>query len=680
MPPDRQNEIRSLTRRKNSVKDLTSKFTGSSVPETEQSFQAKVRKGKMVPSATTEELKNFGSGEKKRFMREWAMAIRSRGTDEKVTTETARSFLVKNCGINEETLRSQGTSGEQAWKEWIEAIETVARSGSPVDERLDKSPIPFKTYEIKSPPRSSSGISWSGSMGPIRRASSMDINSRDHATHGGTEDTTFSPPSTTVTDDARDDLREHEEIQSSSEVDEWLTLSSAKGHALSKLGHEYNEALGAGEGGSSHSHTSTDSNGKPPGNISVRKEKHGRKHACSNFTDLAVDSATSVGGHDDKENAAAEPRIHKQKRPSFESVAAAASPGNVLTLSDPSLCLSSSQGSGFVAGSEEMSSIPAGSASKKAAALKSSASAVVYPVPSTMHKSSVMDAIERERRDSIPIEDSTEDNREDQSPSAASAGPQTCEGAEDSDESDNYISAVSRSQTGATDEHKEQEEDEDKGGDDEDEKERDDMNADTTDDLDDAYSEGEAPPSPDTPEGAFLTDRWASPPITSPLSPTPATKRKSAAMTTNPPHETTSTAATSGSRELGVANSGTTAAAAAAGGSMKSWAMAVSLLVLLAAAALAAVWGMGAHPTVSAHSFSSASLPHIDATTWSAVGHTDSAPQQPAATAAASSQVVTTITHMPHQESRAAAAKPTAAPAAINVAILMQPIGIKERK
>lgn len=219
MPADRQSEIRSLTKRKTSVRDITAKFTGSSLPETEQAFQAKIRKGKTVPSASVQELAAFTLTEKQRFIREYAVAIQSRDSGEEVSMESAVMFLRTNC-----SLTKQSCSNAESWQEWVEAIQGIVRSGSLSDERLDKSPIRFRSYESCSPPRSSLNVlsksslvssndACSGESSPLRQSSAVS-----------------NVPPTTSRDgsDSDGDGEVSARIEGSSEVDQWLSVSSAK--------------------------------------------------------------------------------------------------------------------------------------------------------------------------------------------------------------------------------------------------------------------------------------------------------------------------------------------------------------------------------------------------------------------------------------------------------------------
>jgi hypothetical protein len=87
MPPERANEIRSLNGRKGSVSNIRSKFTGTSLIQTEDSVQSKIRASMANPARSPTLSSDTGHGlgsslsyERKRIlMNDWAASLASGG-------------------------------------------------------------------------------------------------------------------------------------------------------------------------------------------------------------------------------------------------------------------------------------------------------------------------------------------------------------------------------------------------------------------------------------------------------------------------------------------------------------------------------------------------------------------------------------------------------------------------
>lgn len=108
-------EIRSSLNR-NSVKEISAKFTGSSKIETKEAYEQRMRKAR-IPTlsrygSNKEELKKVASPIKIKMMKEW----RQTESSNVISVEAAKTFLA-DCGVTVDNV------DQSNWTEWMEAVD-----------------------------------------------------------------------------------------------------------------------------------------------------------------------------------------------------------------------------------------------------------------------------------------------------------------------------------------------------------------------------------------------------------------------------------------------------------------------------------------------------------------------------------------------------------------------------
>lgn len=116
---DWRSEILS-NRTKDSVKEISSRFKGTSKIETLEANQKRVRNYRKIPSLSmfgtdSHKLKALTSPNKIHLMSKWSKAIKSDNMGE-VSAESAKDFLA-HYGVTEDKV------DDESWKEWIDAID-----------------------------------------------------------------------------------------------------------------------------------------------------------------------------------------------------------------------------------------------------------------------------------------------------------------------------------------------------------------------------------------------------------------------------------------------------------------------------------------------------------------------------------------------------------------------------
>ena len=125
MPIERQREIKSLKRRESSVQDIRSRFTGNSLVETEQSFQAKIRNYRNIPCFSV--LAAYNLREMENLIEDW-MEEQLQPVQELSFSDlksifdsfTKREGFLRFLASNKITAESVG---KVAWQEWLRAIQ-----------------------------------------------------------------------------------------------------------------------------------------------------------------------------------------------------------------------------------------------------------------------------------------------------------------------------------------------------------------------------------------------------------------------------------------------------------------------------------------------------------------------------------------------------------------------------